>query len=264
MSIHPTALVAAGAEIGEDVEIGPYCVVGGQVKLGRGVRLRSHVVVEGQTEIGEGCDVHPFAALGGAPQHGAYKEGDPCRLVVGARNLIREHVTMHAGSSVGRGVTTVGDDCTFYVGAHVGHDCTVGSHVVLTNSATLAGHVRVDDHVIISGLSAVQQRGRIGRHAFVGGMTGLNCDLIPFGMAWGAHAHLDGLNLTGLKRRGFTREEIHTLRAGYRTLFSGKGVFQDRLAATAEAFAGSPHVMEIVDFIRAEPTRPLTLPVGQG
>ncbi|MGH6958512.1 MAG: acyl-ACP--UDP-N-acetylglucosamine O-acyltransferase [Caulobacteraceae bacterium] len=264
MNIHPTAQVSTGAEIGEDVEIGPYCIVGARVKLGRGVVLRSHVVIDGDTELGEGCEVWPFAVLGGPPQHTAHKKSDPSRLVVGAHNLIREQVTMHGGSVAGIGVTRVGDDCDFYVGAHVGHDCVVGDKVILTNGATLGGHVRVGEHVIISGLSAVQQRGRIGRHAFVGGVTGVTRDLIPFGMAWGDHARLDGLNLTGLKRRGFSREEIHTLRAAYRMLFAGEGAFQDRLAATADTFAHSSYAMEIVDFIRAEPTRPLVLPAGQG
>jgi UDP-N-acetylglucosamine acyltransferase len=264
MSIHATALVAPGAELADDVEVGPYCIVGGAVKLGAGVRLRSHVVIEGQTEIGEGCDIYPFAMLGGPPQHAGYEPHDPCRLVVGARNLIREQVTMHGGSSFGRGLTEVGSDCAFYVAAHVGHDCVVGDHVTLTNAATLGGHAHVGDYVIMGGLSAVQQRGRVGRYAFIGGMAGVVCDVIPFGMAWGNHARLEGLNLVGLKRRGFSREAINALRAAHKQLFLSEGLFQARVEAVAGAYADCPEVMEIVDFIRAEPTRPLTLPSGRG
>jgi UDP-N-acetylglucosamine acyltransferase len=264
MSIHPTALVAPGAEVGSGVEIGPYCIVGGEARIGEGARLRSHVVIEGQTEIGAGCDIYPFVLLGTPPQHAAYKQGDPCRLVIGARNLIREHVTMHGGSSVGRGITRVGDDCTFYVGAHVGHDCIVGNHVTLTNGATLGGHVQVDDYVIMGGLSAVQQRSRVGRYAFIGGLAAVNNDVIPYGIAWGNHARLEGLNLIGLKRRGFTRNEINTMRAGYRALFSGEGPFRERVEAAAQTFADSPQVMEIIDFIREDPTRPLLPPSDVG
>lgn len=264
MNIHATALVAPGAELADDVEVGPYCIVGGEVKLGAGVRLRSHVVLEGQTEVGEGCDIYPFAMLGGPPQHAGHRPEDPNRLVIGARNLIREHVTMHGGSRFGRGVTQVGNDCVFYVGAHIGHDCLVGDHVTMTNGATLAGHVRVDDYVIMGGLCAVQQRGRVGRYALVGGMAGVNCDVIPFGEVWGNHARLEGLNLIGLKRRGFPRAAINALRAAHKQLFLGPGLFKDRVDAVASAYAGSPEVMEIIQFIRAEPTRPLTLPAGRG
>jgi UDP-N-acetylglucosamine acyltransferase len=171
---------------------------------------------------------------------------------------------MHGGSRFGRGVTQVGSDCAFYVAAHVGHDCVVGDHVTLTNAATLGGHARIDDYVIMGGLSAVQQRGRVGRYAFIGGMAGVVCDVIPFGMAWGNHARLEGLNLVGLKRRGFSREAINELRAAYKELFLGEGLFQARLDAVANTYAGSPGVMEVVGFIRAEPTRPLTLPAGKG
>jgi UDP-N-acetylglucosamine acyltransferase len=264
MKIHATALVAPGAELADSVEVGPYCIVGAKAKLAAGVVLRSHVVIEGETEIGEGCDIHPFALLGAPPQHAAYNEGDPVRLVIGARNLIREHVTFHGGSSVGRGVTRIGQDGTFYVGAHVGHDCIVGDHVTMTNAATLGGHVVLGDYVIMGGLSAIQQRSRVGRYAFIGGLAAVNSDVIPYGMVWGNHATLEGLNLVGLKRRGFSREQINTLRAGFRELFDqGDGQFRDRVEAAAETFSHSPEVLEIVDFIRAEPLRPLVMPTRE-
>jgi UDP-N-acetylglucosamine acyltransferase len=263
MSIHPTALVAPGAEVPVDAEVGPYCTVGPGVKLASGVTLRSHVVVEGETEIGEGSEVWPFAVLGAPPQHAASRPGDPCRLVIGKRNLIREQVTMHGGSTSGRGITTVGDDGTFYVGAHVGHDCALGDHVTMTNAATLGGHVRLGDYVIMGGLSAILQRTRVGRYAFIGGAAGVTADVIPYGMVWGNHAKLEGLNLVGLKRRGVSRDQINTLRAAFRAIFTGAGRFADRVAAAAETYRDSPQVMEIVDFIRAEPTRPLMAAAGQ-
>jgi UDP-N-acetylglucosamine acyltransferase len=169
---------------------------------------------------------------------------------------------MHGGSVVGRGVTTIGDDGTFYVGAHVGHDCLVGDHVTLTNHATLGGHVMLGDYVILGGLSAIQQRSRIGRHAFIGGLAAVNSSVIPFGMVWGNHARLEGLNLTGLKRRGFPRKTINTLRAAFHEIFDlREGPFRERVeAAAAGPFAASPEVMEIIDFIRADITRPLVMP----
>jgi len=258
-AIHPTAIVDAKACLAADVEIGPYCTIGPDVRLGDGVRLISHAVIEGHTEIAEGCVVHPFACLGAAPQDTRHK-GEPTRLVVGARNIIREHVTMHCGTAIGRGVTTVGSGGYFMVGVHIGHDCIVGDGVTMANNATLGGHVVVSDHVIMGGLSAAHQHTRIGRHAFVGGMAGVNHDVIPFGNVWGNHAHLEGLNLVGLKRRGFEREVINILRAAYRMLFAEEGTFQERLDDTAQAYAASPEVMEIIDFIRADADRPLTTP----
>jgi UDP-N-acetylglucosamine acyltransferase len=257
--IHPTAVVDRKANLSEDVEIGPYCVVQGPVELSGGVRLKSHVVLEGFTAVGERCVIHPFANIGGPPQHAGHR-GEATRLVIGSDNVIREHVTMHCGTASGRGVTTVGSRGFFMVGVHIGHDCFVGDDVTMANSATLGGHVILEDFVIMGGLSAAHQNTRIGRHAFVGGMAGINHDVIPFGYVWGNHAHLEGLNLVGLKRRGFSREAINRLRAAYRMLFAEEGTFQERLDDTAAAFGDTPEVMEIVDFIRADSDRPLTTP----
>ncbi len=257
--IHPTAVVASAARLADDVVVGPYSLIGEGAVLAAGVHIGSHVVIEGRTEIGEASAVHAFAVLGGAPQHAGYK-GEPTRLVIGPRNLIREHVTMHCGTAGGRGVTTVGADGFFMVGVHIGHDCIVGDHVIMANNATLGGHVTMADFVIMGGLSAAHQNTRIGRHAFVGGMAGVNHDVIPFGNVWGNHAHLEGLNLVGLKRRGFSREAINALRAAYRMLFAEEGTFQERLEDTAEVYSGCAEVMEIVAFIRADASRPLTTP----
>ena len=257
--IHPTAIVHEGAKLGVDVEIGPYCVVGSKVTVGDRTQLLSHVVIDGHTEIGQACIVHPFAYLGGPPQHLAHK-GEDTRLIIGDRNQIREHVTMHTGTALDHGLTVVGSDGLYMVGCHVAHDCVVGNRVVMDNSAALGGHVKVDDSVFIGGLAGVHQHSRVGRGAFIGASATVTKDVIPFGSVWGNHAHLEGLNLVGLRRRGFGRETINQLRAAYRLLFADEGTFQERLDDTAETYASSPEVMEIVNFIRVDGTRPLCLP----
>ena len=257
--IHPTAIIHDGAKLGADVEVGPYSIVGADCVIGDGVRLLSHVVIDGLTTIGEACIVHPFAYLGGPPQHLAHK-GEPTRLVVGPRNIIREHVTMHTGTVGGRGVTTVGADSLFMAHSHVAHDCIVGNNVTLANAATLGGHVHMADFVFMGGLAAAHQYSRIGRYSFIGGLAAVTKDVIPFGSVWGNHAHLEGLNLVGLRRRGFSREQINALRAAYRLLFADEGTFQERLADVAETYAASDEVMEIVSFIQADANRPLCLP----
>lgn len=258
VEIHPTAIVGDGAELAEGVSIGPYCVIGEHVRIGARTQLHSHVVIEGHTTIGEDCTIRPFANLGGPPQ--AAYNGEPTRLVIGDRNMIREHVTMHIATAHGRGVTTVGSDCLFMATAHVAHDCIVADHVVLAHSATLGGHVTVDEYVIVGGLAAIHQFSRVGKHAFIGGLAAVTKDVIPYGSVWGNHAHLEGLNLVGLKRRNFDRETIGELRSAYRLLFAEEGTFQERIDDTAETFSHSAPVMEIIAFIRADATRPLCLP----
>jgi UDP-N-acetylglucosamine acyltransferase len=258
-NIHPTAIVHDGARLADSVEIGAYSIVGPGVTLAEDVRLLSHVNIEGVTSLGEGTIVHPFASLGSPPQHLGYK-GEPTQLIVGARNVIREHVTMNTGTVAGGGVTRIGNDSLFMTASHVAHDCVVGNNVVFANNATLGGHVQVGDFVFLGGLAAVHQFSRVGHYAFIGGVSAVTKDVIPFGSVWGVHAHLEGLNLVGLKRRGFSREEINDLRAAWRMLFAEEGTFQERLEDVARVFAGAPRVMEIVDFIRADANRPLCLP----
>lgn len=260
MSIHPTAIIHEGAQLGEGVSIGPWCIVGPQAVLGDRVTLQASVVIEGHTEIGADCHVHPFAVLGGSPQHLAHK-GEDTRLVVGERNQIREHVTMHTGTVKGGGVTTVGNDCLFMVGSHVAHDCVVGNNVVLANNASLGGHVKVGDFVFLGGLCGVHQFARIGRYSFVGGAAMVTKDVIPYGSVWGNHARLEGLNLVGLKRRGFSRDLILSLRTAYRMMFAPEGTFQERLDDVLENFSDIPQVFEIVQFIREDSNRPICLPV---
>ena len=259
VSIHPTAIVAPGAELASGVEVGPYSTIGPKAKIGPRTRLVSHVVIEGDTTIGEDCIVYPFAMLGAAPQHLAHR-GEDTRLEIGPRNVIREHVTMHAGTVAGGGVTRVGADGLFMVNTHVAHDCVVGERVAMANNAALGGHVSIGDFVFVGGLVGVHQHTRIGRYAFLGASAMVTKDVIPYGSVWGNHAHLEGLNLVGLKRRGFKRNTINDLRSAYRLLFGPEGTFVERLEDTARVFAHSPEVREIVEFIRADATRPLCLP----
>lgn len=257
--IHPTAIVDKSAEIGADVEIGPYCIVGPNVKLGARTRLVAHVFIERETTLGEDNIVHPYATLGQPAQDTSYK-GEPTTLKIGARNTIREHVSMHRGTTRSRGETVVGDNGFFMAQSHVAHDCIVGDNVIFAQGATLGGHTQVGDHVIMGGLSAMHQNGRIGHHAFVGGLAAVVADVIPYGSVFGNHAQLAGLNVVGLKRRGFTREAIHDLRAAYRLLFAEEGTFQERLEDVAELYAHVEQVREIVAFIRADAQRPLCMP----
>lgn len=258
-AIHPAAIVDPGAKLGEGVEIGPFCIVGPDVTLGRGCKLHSHVVLEGVTTLGEDCVMHPFVNLGGPPQHLGHK-GEPTRLDIGSRNIFRENVAIHTGTVMGRGVTTVGDDCLFMVHVHVGHDATIGNRVTLAPSVAVGGHADVADFVFLGGLAAVHQFSRIGRSAFIGGGGIVTKDVIPYGSVWGNHAHLEGLNLIGLKRRGFDRERINAMRAAYRLLFADEGTFQERLDDVAESYSDIPEVVEILDFIRVDANRALCLP----
>ena len=257
--IHSTAIVADGATIGDAVAIGPYCVVGPDVALADGVRLVSHVVVAGRTSIGPNTHVYPFASIGTPPQDMKYK-GEPSMLEIGANNIIREQVTMNPGTAGGGMVTRVGNNCLFMVGAHVAHDCVIGNHVILANNATLGGHVSIGDYAILGGLAAVHQFCRVGRHAMVGGMSGVEQDVIPYGSVIGNRARLAGLNVVGLKRRGFSRAEVATLRKAYRLLFAEEGSMAERLNDATEMYKESQAVMEIVDFIRGESSRSICQP----
>ncbi len=258
-AVHETAIVAQGAELGEDVTVGPYCVIGPHVRLGAKVQLHAHVVMAGRTTLGEGTEVFPFAALGNPPQHLRHK-GEDTELVIGTHNIIRECVTMNPGTVAGGGVTRVGDDGFFMAYSHVAHDCTVGNNVIFTNGATVGGHVKVEDHVIIGGLAAIHQNCRIGRHAIIGGMSGVEADVIPYGSVIGNRAQLAGLNLTGLRRRGFSRDAVHDLRNAYRLLYAQEGTFQERLEEVAELYKASKEVMDIVAFVRGDSQRGLVMP----
>ncbi len=258
-NVHPTAIVEEGAKLGEGVRIGPFCVVGGEVSLGDGVELLSHVVVAGRTTVGARTRIFPFASVGHQPQDLKYK-GERSTLEVGAECIIREGVTLNPGTEGGGMKTVIGDRCAFLANSHVGHDCRVGNGVIFSNNVMLAGHCSVGDFAILGGGAAVIQFARIGAHAFLGGMSGLEHDLIPYGMALGNRAHLSGLNIVGLQRRGFSRNDIHDLRRAYRLLFADEGTLLERVEDVAAEFKAHPIVIEIVEFIRAGGKRSICTP----
>jgi len=259
MAVHASAVIEPGAQLGAGVEIGPFCVVGSRVKLGEGVTLGSHVVVSGDTEIGSNTTVYAHAVLGGPPQFRG-DAGDTAKLRIGTGNVIREHVTMNRGSAKGSGLTQVGDNGFFMAYSHVAHDCHVGNGVTMANGVALGGHIEIGDGANIGGLAAIQQFSRIGRNAFVGGMTGVPDDIIPYGMAWGDRARLQGLNLIGLKRKGLTRPQIHAMRAAFRFIFQGSGRLADRAHEAGDRWKDSPEISEIVAFILADSKRPICMP----
>lgn len=260
MAVHPTAIVEDGAKLGAGVEIGAYSIVGRDVTLGDGVRLLSHVIVSGKTSIGANTVIHPHAVIGGEAQ--IYNNDAPeARLEIGSGNTIREAVTINLGSKKGRGVTKVGNNCFFMAGSHIGHDCHVGNNVTLANGAMLGGHFDVGDGVIMGGLAAAQQFGRVGRYAFISGLSGISTDVIPYGIAIGLHVRLGGLNLIGLRRRNIPRANIHALRAAYRAIFlEGKGSIQDNAREIEQLgkWKGVPEVEEVIAFILADAKRPIT------
>lgn len=260
--IHPNAVVEPGAELGEGVQIGPFCHVGPSVKLGDGVRLKSHVVVTGRTEVGEETEIFPFSCIGEIPQDLKFK-GEASELRIGARNRIREHVTMNTGTEGGGGITRVGDDGLFMAGCHVAHDCMVGNRVIIVNNAALAGHCVIEDDVIIGGLSGVHQWVRIGRGAIIGAVTMVTNDVIPHGLVQAPRGELDGLNLIGLKRRGVARSDITALRAAFQMLAQGEGTFQDRARRLGEE-TESDYVRQIVDFVSGATDRSFLTPGSSG
>lgn len=257
-TIHPSAVIEPGAEIGAGCVIGPFCHVGPEVKLAEKVELKSHVVITGRTEIGAETVIFPFAVIGEIPQDLKFN-GEATRLVIGARNRIREHVTMNTGTEGGGGVTRVGDDGLFMAGCHVAHDAQVGDRVIVVNNAALAGHCIIEDDVIIGGLSGVHQWVRIGRGAIIGAVTMVTNDVIPYGLVQAPRGKLDGLNLVGLKRRGVARADITALRAAFQMLAQGEGAFAERARRLSEE-TDSDYVREICDFVMAETDRHFLTP----
>jgi len=260
--IDPSARIEAGAVIGNGVSIGPYCTIGANVSIGDGCRLLSHVNVTGHTTLGPRNVIYPFVSLGTPPQSFSYK-GGPTKLVIGADNDIRENVTMNTGTEEDHGLTQVGNNCFFMVGSHVGHDCTVGNKVVMANNTVLGGHVSVGDNVVFGGGVAVRQFVRIGEGAMLVGLSGIRADIIPYGMAQGPLAHLVGLNVVGMRRRGLSKSDLHRVRDAYQALFFGEGEFRPRFERVAAEYGADPLIGKIVDFIRAG-KRPLTMAIKRG
>jgi UDP-N-acetylglucosamine acyltransferase len=258
-AVHPTAIVGPKARLGAGVRIGPYCMVGDDVVLGDGVELVSHVVVAGRTEIGAETRIFPFASIGHRPQDLKY-HGEPSRLVIGERCVIRENATVNPGTEGGGMETRIGNDCLLMASTHVAHDCTLGNNVILANYVGVAGHCTIGDFVTFGGTCVVHQFVRIGSHAFIGAQSMVDADVIPYGMAVGNRAVLAGLNLIGLKRRGFDREAIHSLRAAYRMIFSSEGTLRERVDDAAQMFSGEKLVQDVVAFVSASNGRALCMP----
>lgn len=257
--IHPTAVIEEGASIGSDCLVGPYCIVGAEVSLAKGVTLKSHVVVTGWTDVGPGSVIFPFASIGHQPQDLKFS-GERTKLEIGARNKIREHVTMNPGTLGGGGLTKVGDDCLFMMGVHVGHDCIVGNKVVLANNASLGGHCVISDHVVIGALAGVHQFCRVGQGAMIGGLAAVVGDVIPYGMVMGERADLSGLNLVGLKRSGRDKTDMNGLRAAFKDIFNAPGTLKDNAEMAQQDYSDNPLVQDVTSFILGQSDRSFCTP----
>lgn len=258
--IHPSAIIEDGAVIGADCVVGPFCIVGPHVVLGARVTLKSHVVVTGDTHIGEDTEIYPFAVIGEIPQDLKF-DGERTTLRIGARNRIREHVTMNTGTAGGGGETRIGDDGLFMAGCHIAHDVQIGDRVIVVNSSALAGHCIIEDDVIIGGLCGVHQFVRIGKGAIIGAVTMVTKDVLPHGLVQGPRGVLDGLNLVGLKRKGVGRADITALRAAFQMLKDGEGTFQDRANRLSDE-SDSAFVQQMVEFILGDTDRNILTPGG--
>ncbi|TCD13206.1 acyl-ACP--UDP-N-acetylglucosamine O-acyltransferase [Oricola cellulosilytica] len=259
--IHPTALVERGAEIGNNVRIGPFCHIGPHVVIGDNCELMSHVVITGGTTIGAGTRIFPHAVLGTEPQNTAYK-GEKTKLVVGRKNTIREGVTMHTGTANARGETLVGDECMFLAYSHVAHDSVLGNHVTFANNVMIGGHTTIGDYVIIGGGAGIHQFCTVGHHAFIGGIAAVVNDVIPYGMVVGSRAYLAGLNLVGMKRSGMTRQDMNALRHAYKDLFAESGgTLRENATRILENYADNAPVCDLARFVLADSKRKFITPL---
>jgi UDP-N-acetylglucosamine acyltransferase len=248
VTIHPSAQVAPGAELDNGVVVGPYSIIGPQVRIGKDTWVGPHAVIEGQTTLGQENRVFQFASVGAIPQDKKYR-GEESLLVIGDRNTIREFSTLNPGTSGGGMVTRIGDDNLFMVYSHVAHDCLIGNHVILANSAALGGHVTLEDYATIAALAAVHQFARIGESAYIGAGSMVSLDVPPYCLANGDRAHLYGLNLVGLKRRGFQPEQLAAIKKAYRTLFTEGLPLKDALVRVRKEHPASAEVARLADFV---------------
>jgi UDP-N-acetylglucosamine acyltransferase len=249
MAIHPTAVIEAGAQVDPSCEIGPYAVVGPEVKLGPGNVVGPHAVITGRTTVGAGNRIFAHAVLGGPPQDLKYR-GEPTTLEIGDRNTFREFTTVNLGTGGGGGVTRIGSGGLFMANCHVGHDCQIGDGAIIANSVAFAGHVLVEDHVHVGGISGVHQFCRIGRFAFVGGMTGVAMDVAPFCTVSGARAELAGINVVGMQRAGMEEDQIGRIKQAYKIVFRSNLGLQEAIAALTEELSGYPEIDHFVDFLK--------------
>jgi len=247
--IHATAQIHPRAELGENVQVGPFAVIGEHVRIGSGTKIGAHAVIDDYTEIGRDNHIYQFASVGAEPQDLKFG-GEVSWLRIGDRNRVREFSTLHRGTADGGGETRIGDDCLFMAYSHVAHDCQVGNHVILANAATLAGHVLVEDFAIFGGLSAVHQFTRVGAHAMISGGSMITQDIVPYAIAQGDRAKIVGLNLIGLKRRGFSDQALATLKAAYKLVFRSDLRLEAAISRIEEELEDGPELSVLVDFLK--------------
>ena len=257
--IHKTAIINPKAKISKNVEIGPYTIIGPNVEIEDGVSIQSHVNITGYTKIGKNNKIYPFASIGNDPQDLKYK-GEKTELLIGENNVIREYVTINPGTIGGGGITKIGDNSLFMIGAHIAHDCVIGNSVVIANSAAIAGHAEINDHVVIGGNCGVQQYTRIGRMAMIGGMTGVSRDVIPYGLSTGNRNFLNGINIVGLRRNNISNKEITILTDAYKEIFKTVSL-NDNLSKLNVEFKKNTLVKEVVEFINRDKKRPICTPL---
>ena len=257
---HHTSIISSKAIIGDNVSIGPYCVINDNVNIGNNVELKAHVYLDGNTTIGDNCTFFPYSSIGTVPQDLKYK-GEQSNLVIGKNNIFREYVTVNPGTEGGGLVTSIGENCLFMISSHIAHDCIIGNNVVMVNNASLAGHVIVEDFAIMGALSGAHQFCRIGKHSMIGGLSGVDSDVIPYGTVIGNRAFLSGLNIIGLKRRSFSKDTIQGLRKAYSNLFHNQdNTLASRVKLVAEEFGQNEPVMEIISFLTKDKSRPICKP----
>ena len=257
---HHTSIISEKAVLGSNVTIGPYCIINENVKIGNNVNLKAHVYIDGNTTIGDNCTFFPYCSIGTSPQDLKYK-GEESILQIGNNNIFREYVTINPGTEGGGLKTVIKDNCLFMINAHVAHDCKIGNNVIMVNNASLAGHVILEDYAIMGALSGAHQFCRIGKHSMIGGLSGVDSDVIPYGTVIGNRAYLSGLNIIGLKRRGFSKDIIQDLRKAYGLLFSSQeGIFSDRVKEVSEEFLDNEPIQEIVQFLKSEKSRSICKP----
>ena len=257
---HHTSIISEKAVLGSNVTIGPYCIINENVKIGNNVNLKAHIYIDGNTTIGDNCTFFPYCSIGTSPQDLKYK-GEKSTLKIGKNNIFREYVTVNPGTEGGGLETVIGDNCLFMINAHVAHDCKIGNNVIMVNNASIAGHVILEDYAIMGALSGAHQFCRIGKHSMIGGLSGVDSDVIPYGTVIGNRAYLSGLNIIGLKRRGFSKDIIQDLRKAYGLLFSSQeGTFSDRVKEVSEEFLDNEPIQEIVQFLKSEKSRSICKP----
>jgi len=247
--IHSSSVIGPGAKLGSGVRIGPFCTIGPEVTIEDDVELVSHVVIDGRTRIGTGSRIYPFATIGLPPQDLKYK-GEDTETRIGAHCIIRENCTIHRGTVTGTGVTRIGDNCLLMAVVHVAHDCAIGNNVIIANNVVMGGHVEIADRAFIGGSAAIHQFVRVGVGAMVGGMSGVEADIIPFGSVIGNRARLAGLNIVGLKRAGLDKPALHRVRSAFNALFRDESlVFADRIERVRPVAESDPHVAAMLHFI---------------